>query len=146
MLIVAALVGCDAEQAERTRTEKARKEAQVKHECDVLTGIIDLARQRGRFDLIEADASCATLDTEDCGLKVELMIELANTDHPTLQQELAGIGRYCASEHRFALKYGMEAFRDHRKLVKEAEEYAEEKAEFMDAVARAERDPPERGP
>ena len=54
-------------------------------------------------------------------------------------------GRDCASEHRFAVKYGIEAFRDHRKLVKEAEEYAATEAADMEAIAR-ERDPAERGP
>jgi len=99
MYVATMLVGCDAEQAERVRAEKARHGAQAEHECDVLTEIIDVARQRGRSDLVDANASCTTLDTEDCTLKVELMVELTSADRPSLQQELAAIGRNCSGEH-----------------------------------------------
>src|SRR5262249_46540347 len=131
--MIVMLVGCDAEQAERPRAEKARHEAQLKRHCDVLTEIIDVARQRGRADLFEPNTSwsCETLAySDDCGLKVELMVELFSASRPSLEQELSAIGRDCANEHRFALKYGMDAFRDHRKLLKEAEDYAAAEAEF----------------
>jgi hypothetical protein len=36
----------------------------------------------------------------------------------------ATIGRDCTGEHKFAVISGMEAFRDHRKLVKAAEDGA----------------------
>jgi len=144
--IATTLVACDPEQAERTRAERARLEAQRKHQCDVLTEIIDIARQRGRSELFDPDISwsCDALEyNDDCGLKVELMIELTSAERSSLVEELRAIGRDCDGEHRFALKYGMDAFRDHRKLVKEAEEQAE--AEAMDRASEGQ-DPPERGP
>jgi hypothetical protein len=148
--VATTLVACDAEQAERTRAEKARLEVQRKHQCDLLTEIIDLARQRGRSDLFDPDTSwsCDTLAyNDDCGLKVELMVELASAGRSSLAEELRVIGRECDGEHQFALKYGMDIFRDHRKLVKEAEEYAahQAEAEAMDRTPE-DRDPPERGP
>jgi hypothetical protein len=147
MYVIAALVGCDAEQAERARAEKARHETELKHQCEVLTEIIALARERGRSDLFDPDISwsCETLaDSDDCGLKVELLVELASAGRSPLATQLEAVGRDCAGEHRFALKYGMEAFRDHRKLVKEAEDYVAAEA-AVDAMP-PERDPPERGP
>ena len=114
------LTGCSEEHPERKSAEKVRSKAEVQRRCSAIDQALALVRERGRTDLVGTDAQCSTVDLYDCSFKVELMVELSTANAAVINEQIATIGEPCASEYRFAVKYGIEAFRDHRKLLEEA--------------------------
>ena len=116
------LAGCDAKQAERKHEAEAKRQLEIAHQCEVVNEVLAVVRQQGREDLAKYDSGrpCERIKNEDCDYKVELMFELSKATQPALSDQIAPLGPDCTDEQRFAVKYGLEAFRDHRKLLNDA--------------------------
>jgi hypothetical protein len=72
--------------------------------------------------------TCWTIDTESCRIKVEMILELRSAGDGALADQVTSIGKDCSGEAKFANKYGLGAFRDHRKLLEQAEQDAADEA------------------
>jgi len=118
------LGGCDSNQTERDREAEARRQAEVARRCELVNGALAIVGQRGRKDLAVYDLGqpCERIQSDDCDYKVELMFELTKAGQAALSDQIAPLGPDCTEEQKFALKYGLEAFRDHRTLLNDATE------------------------
>jgi hypothetical protein len=116
------LAGCDAKQAERKHEAQSKRQLEIANQCEVVNQVLAVVRQHGREDLAKYDLGppCERIKKEDCDYKVELMFELSNARQAALSDQIAPLGPDCTDEQRFAVKYGIEAFRDHRKLLNDA--------------------------
>lgn len=119
---------------DRNVRAQARRDEQCKVVKEAELGVF----LRGRIDLIQADA-CDRI-RRSCDYKVEFLFELSKSDKAYLGDSIAKIGIECGDELKFALKHGLEAFRDHRELLETAVEEALERA--REDVPRASRSSP----
>ena len=131
MCLPLSLASCDSKQSERDREAEARRQAEVARQCELVNGALAVVGQRGRKDLTVYDLGqpCERIQSDDCDYKVELMFELTKAGQAALSDQITPLGPDCAEEQKFALKYGLEAFRDHRKLLNDAVEEATEPRE-----------------
>ena len=130
---------CDQEVAQKPYPEQAKKEQEAKErkrqreaqkeaECAIVVEALAVASLRGREDLVDplkGSKQCHRIYIEECPYKVELLYELGKAARRDLVEKVAKIGfEDCSEEFRFAEKYSIEAFRDHRKLLEAAVEEA----------------------
>src|SRR5262245_29499605 len=86
--------------------------------CRILTRALDVVRyQRHRLDLAEAKdgmPTCVRPDLEGCPYMVEVGFELMQADRQDLAAQVSKAFDVldCGDELRFAIKYGVEAYRD----------------------------------
>ena len=142
-VLASAVAACDTKQAQIERQQRAAEAAKRKQECAAMTTAIATMRLRGRTDIVETDTSCWTIDTENCRIKVEMALELRSAGNPTLADQVMPIGKDCSGEAQFESKYELAAFRDHRKLLEQAEQDATDEALANGTEEPMERDPPE---
>ena len=145
-VLATVVAACDSKQAQIERQRRAADDLMRKQECATMTVAIGTMRQRGRADIVEPDSSCWTIDTESCRIKVEMALELRNAGNPGLADQVMRIGKVCSGEAQFESKYGLAAFRDHRKLLEQAEQDAFDEAQANAMDHEIERDPPDNGP
>jgi len=123
------VASCDSKQAQMERERKAAISAKLDQDCSVMTKAIATMRQRARSDLVAADTSCWTIDTENCRIKVEMFLELNSANDPALANQVMTVGKDCSDEMQFENKYGLPVFREHRKLLEQAEKDAFEEGQ-----------------
>lgn len=119
------LLGCDQREHQKAR---AAREAELLRQCSLTEEVITFARSLGRADLAEPNASCKTFSLQDCRVNVELLMALAKANKPDISDYIRS-NKDCGAEYQFAQKYGMDAFRDHRKLLEAAMEEATAEAQ-----------------
>jgi hypothetical protein len=96
-------------------------------QCRTLARALDVVGySRHRLDLIQAKAgmpTCARPDAEGCRYLVEVAFELQQADRRDLAEQVRKTWDYvdCDPELRFAVKYGLEAYRDARILMAQHE-------------------------
>lgn len=126
------LAACDSEQAARQRANEAKaketEKARVEQECHTVQQALVILASRGRKDLTQPEHGlidvCNPFDVEGCGYKVEVMLELDAAGSIQLGERIQSIGINCQDEFKFAKRFGLEAFREHRKLLEAAVEDA----------------------
>jgi hypothetical protein len=95
--------------------------------CRTLARALDVVGySRHRLDLAQAKAgmpTCTRPDAEGCPYLVEVAFELQQADRGDLADQVRRTWAYfdCDPELRFAVKHGLEAYRDARVLVQQQE-------------------------
>jgi hypothetical protein len=96
--------------------------------CRILARALDVVvYQRHRPDLAQAKdvlSTCVRPDLEGCPYMVEVGFELVQADRQDLAAQVSKAFDVldCADELRFAMKHGLEAYRDARVLIAKANE------------------------
>ena len=126
------MVSCEDEkrvrQAKRAKIESVKAwEAKLRaaEQCVTVDAALPAIIERQRIDLVERKNGrdpCTRFRLEGCDYKVEILYELSKAGRSDLESRVAKIGVDCADELKFALKHGLEAFRDHRGLLESATE------------------------
>lgn len=126
LLIVCAVLASFARSWFATEAPNPATADASEERCRVLMRALDVVGyQRHRLDLVdEKDGvpTCARPDAEGCDYAVEVEVELLQADRADLREQMhKAFGPLdCGDELRFAVKYGLEAYRDARVLVAKA--------------------------
>jgi hypothetical protein len=129
----------EPETAKRQRADPdAKYERRRQAECKLVNEGVRIATgQSTPNESLSPQDTCETLNVYDCTIRVELLVALVESGRDDLGQQLAAIPSGCYDEYRFARRYGIDAFRAHRKLVQRALVEAEEVAiELHEATER----------
>jgi hypothetical protein len=96
---------------------------ETSEQCRTLARALDVVGyQRHRPDLAQAKdgiPTCSRPDTEGCSYLVEVGFELRQADRRDLAEQVRKTWAYfdCDPELRFAVKHGLDAYRDARVLI-----------------------------
>jgi type II secretory pathway pseudopilin PulG len=119
--------------ASMRRAARARQESNAAREikCKVIMEAIEAGYAAGWKPRADQDSKpwrrktgvCLQWELEDCTERVPLLLILDSTN-PSLSERFNKTGEDCSREKRFALRFGIEAFAEHRRLLDDAVEDA----------------------